>query len=68
MDGSLIYRFMQCFVLCFLTGVQSADVYARYCIHRDYNAICIRGSDEYWTATETKALEENCTPKEICDK
>jgi len=26
------------------------------------------GTDEYGTATETKALEEKCTPKELCDK
>ncbi|KAK4717080.1 hypothetical protein R3W88_015418 [Solanum pinnatisectum] len=26
------------------------------------------GTDEYGTATETKALEVNCHPKEICDK
>ncbi|WJX51011.1 methionine--tRNA ligase [Trifolium repens] len=48
--------------------VLSADVFARYCRLRDYNAIYICGTDEYGTATETKALEENCSPKEICDK
>ncbi|KFK24871.1 hypothetical protein AALP_AA8G035800 [Arabis alpina] len=48
--------------------VLSADVYARYCRLRGYNVIYICGTDEYGTATETKALEENCTPKEICDK
>ncbi|KAM7459617.1 hypothetical protein LguiA_036611 [Lonicera macranthoides] len=48
--------------------VLSADVFARYCRLRAYNAIYICGTDEYGTATETKALEENCTPKEICDK
>lgn len=48
--------------------VLSADVYARYCRLRGYNTIYICGTDEYGTATETKALEENCTPKEICDK
>jgi methionyl-tRNA synthetase len=26
------------------------------------------GTDEYGTATETKAIQENMTPKEICDK
>eukprot|EP00959_Pyramimonas_sp_CCMP1952_P071739 1498527-Pyramimonas_sp.AAC.1 len=26
------------------------------------------GTDEYGTATETKALEEGLTPREICDK
>ncbi|KAG7591221.1 Aminoacyl-tRNA synthetase class Ia anticodon-binding [Arabidopsis thaliana x Arabidopsis arenosa] len=48
--------------------VLSADVYARYCRLRGYNAIYICGTGEYGTATETKALEENCTPREICDK
>ncbi|KAJ6796507.1 putative methionine--tRNA ligase [Iris pallida] len=48
--------------------VLSADVFARYCRLRGYNAIYICGTDEYGTATETKAMEENCSPKEICDK
>ncbi|CAA7027942.1 unnamed protein product [Microthlaspi erraticum] len=48
--------------------VLSADVFARSCRNRGYNAIYICGTDEYGTATETKALEEKCTPKEICDK
>ncbi|KAG5607589.1 hypothetical protein H5410_029081 [Solanum commersonii] len=48
--------------------VLSADVFARYCRIRGYNAIYMCGTDEYGTATETKALEENCHPKEICDK
>eukprot|EP00268_Persea_americana_P037480 TRINITY_DN3710_c0_g1_i12.p1 TRINITY_DN3710_c0_g1~~TRINITY_DN3710_c0_g1_i12.p1 ORF type:complete len:749 (+),score=126.31 TRINITY_DN3710_c0_g1_i12:1066-3312(+) len=49
-------------------SVLSADVFARYCRLRGYNVIYICGTDEYGTATETKALEENCTPQEICDK
>ncbi|KAL0403619.1 UNVERIFIED_CONTAM: putative methionine--tRNA ligase [Sesamum radiatum] len=48
--------------------VLSADVFARYCRMRGYNAIYICGTDEYGTATETKAMEEGCSPKEICDK
>ncbi|KAL1548420.1 methionine--tRNA ligase [Salvia divinorum] len=48
--------------------VLSADVYARYCRMRGYNTLYICGTDEYGTATETKALEEGCSPKEICDK
>ncbi|KAJ9169772.1 hypothetical protein P3X46_017926 [Hevea brasiliensis] len=48
--------------------VLSADVFARYCRLRGYNAIYICGTDEYGTATENKAMEENCTPQEICDK
>ncbi|XP_075077637.1 methionine--tRNA ligase, cytoplasmic [Nicotiana tabacum] len=49
-------------------SVLSADVFARYCRLRDYNAVYMCGTDEYGTATETKALEENSTPKQICDK
>ncbi|KAI3895672.1 hypothetical protein MKW98_025463 [Papaver atlanticum] len=48
--------------------VLSADVFARYCRLRGYNAIYVCGTDEYGTATETKAMEEGCTPQEICDK
>ncbi|KAM1689876.1 hypothetical protein TB2_031128 [Malus domestica] len=48
--------------------VLSADVYARYCRLRGYNTLYMCGTDEYGTATETKALEEKCSPQEICDK
>ncbi|CAD7703829.1 unnamed protein product [Ostreobium quekettii] len=48
--------------------VLSADVYARYCRARGYNAIYICGTDEYGTATETKAYEEGMTCQEVCDK
>lgn len=40
----------------------------RYCRLRNYNCLYICGTDEYGTATETKAIEEGITPKEICDK
>lgn len=40
----------------------------RYCKARGYNALFVCGTDEYGTATETKAIEEKCTPKELCDK
>ena len=48
--------------------VLSADVYARFCRLRGYDSLYVCGTDEYGTATETKALEEGVTPKEICDK
>eukprot|EP00124_Ichthyophonus_hoferi_P000264 Ihof_evm20s9 gene=Ihof_evmTU20s9 len=48
--------------------VLSADCYARYCRLRGYNTLFICGTDEYGTATETKALEEGLTPQQICDK
>ena len=47
--------------------VLSADVYARYCRLAGHNAIYICGTDEYGTATETKAREEGKTCQEICD-
>ncbi|KAL4436391.1 hypothetical protein ABPG77_009953 [Micractinium sp. CCAP 211/92] len=48
--------------------VLSADVYARFCRARGYNCIYVCGTDEYGTATETKALEEGLTCQQICDK
>ena len=47
--------------------VLSADVYARYCRLAGHNAVYICGTDEYGTATETKALEEKKSCQEICD-
>ncbi|QPG73008.1 methionine--tRNA ligase mes1 [Brettanomyces nanus] len=49
-------------------SVLSADIFARYCKRRNYNALFICGTDEYGTATETKALEEHVTPRELCTK
>lgn len=46
----------------------SADVYARYSRSRNKNTLYICGTDEYGTATETKALEDNVTPQQLCDK
>lgn len=48
--------------------VLSADVFARFCRLCNYNTVYICGTDEYGTATETKALEEKLSPQEICDK
>lgn len=39
----------------------SADVYARFARSRGYNCVYVCGTDEYGTATETKALEEGLT-------
>nr|XP_040573838.1 methionine--tRNA ligase, cytoplasmic-like [Lepeophtheirus salmonis] len=49
-------------------SVLSADVYARYCRLRGYNTLFICGTDEHGTTTEKKALEEDVSPREICDK
>ncbi|KAI6050256.1 methionine--tRNA ligase, cytoplasmic [Marmota monax] len=48
--------------------VLSADVFARYSRLRQWNTLYLCGTDEYGTATETKAMEEGLTPQEICDK
>lgn len=49
-------------------SVLSADIYARYAKTRGYNTLFVCGTDEYGTATETKALEEGVTPQQLCDK
>jgi len=51
-----------------LIQVLSADVYARYCRLRGYETLYVCGTDEYGTATETRALEEGITPQELCDR
>lgn len=51
-----------------LIQVLSADVFARYCRSSGYETLYICGTDEYGTATETKALEEGVSPKELCDR
>jgi hypothetical protein len=48
--------------------VLSADVFARYARLAGHNCVYICGTDEYGTATETKAQQENMTPRQICDK
>lgn len=49
-------------------SVLSADIYARYAKNRGYNTLFVCGTDEYGTATETKALEEGVSPQALCDK
>ena len=49
-------------------SVLSADVFSRFCRLRGRTSLYISGTDEYGTATETKALEEKTTPQEICKK
>ncbi len=49
-------------------AVLSADVYARYLRQRSVNVMYVCGTDEYGTATETKAQQEGLTPRQICDK
>ncbi len=50
-----------------LIQMLSADVFARFCRSRGYETMYVCGTDEYGTATETRALQENKTPRELCD-
>ncbi len=50
-----------------LIQVLSADVFARFCRIRGYETLYVCGTDEYGTATETRALQEGITPQELCD-
>ncbi|KAF7543321.1 hypothetical protein G7046_g10025 [Stylonectria norvegica] len=49
-------------------SVLSADVFARFCKARGHQTLYVCGSDEYGTATETKALEEGLEPAALCAK
>ncbi|KAJ3544454.1 hypothetical protein NM208_g3040 [Fusarium decemcellulare] len=49
-------------------SVLSGDVFARYCRARGANTLYVGGTDEYGTTTEARALVEDCTPQELCDK
>ncbi|KZF25702.1 methionyl-tRNA synthetase [Xylona heveae TC161] len=49
-------------------SVLSADVFSKYNKARGRPTLYICGTDEYGTATETKALEEGVTPQELCSK
>ncbi len=50
-----------------LIQVLSADVYSRFCRLRGYDTLYVCGTDEYGTATETRAQEEGKSPRELCD-
>ena len=50
-----------------LVQVLSADAFARFCRLRGYETLYICGTDEYGTATETRAAEEGIPPRELCD-
>ncbi|MCJ1350938.1 MAG: putative methionine--tRNA ligase, cytoplasmic protein rar1 [Icmadophila ericetorum] len=49
-------------------SVLSADVFSRYNKARGRPTLYVCGTDEYGTATETKALEEGLSPRALCDK
>jgi methionyl-tRNA synthetase len=49
-----------------LIQVLSADVFSRACRLRGFDTLYVCGTDEYGTATETKAQEEGVSPAELC--
>ncbi len=51
-----------------LLQVLSADVFARFCRSKGYETLYVCGTDEYGTATETRALQEHVSPRELCDR
>ncbi|MBN2545803.1 MAG: methionine--tRNA ligase [Spirochaetes bacterium] len=48
--------------------VLSADVFYKYCQISKIDSLFICGTDEYGTTTETRAIQEKMTPKQLCDK
>ena len=51
-----------------LVCVISADVYTKFMRLMGRDVISVLGTDEHGTTSETKAIEEGLTPKELCDK
>ncbi|MCL2094329.1 MAG: methionine--tRNA ligase [Treponema sp.] len=51
-----------------LIQVLSADVFARFCRLRGYETLYVCGTDEYGTATETRAAEEGISPSALCER
>ncbi|MDR2900149.1 MAG: methionine--tRNA ligase, partial [Treponema sp.] len=51
-----------------LIQVLSADCFAHFCRLRGYKTLYVCGTDEYGTATETRAAEEGISPRELCDR
>ncbi|UPK97978.1 hypothetical protein LCI18_008913 [Fusarium solani-melongenae] len=49
-------------------SVLSADVFARFSRARGNQTLYVCGTDEYGTATETKALEEGIDPATLCER
>lgn len=51
-----------------LIQVLSADCFARFCRLKGYETLYICGTDEYGTASETRALQEGVEPRALCDR
>jgi len=48
--------------------VLSADCFARFCRAKGYETLYVCGTDEYGTASETRAMQEGVSPRELCDR
>lgn len=44
----------------------SADVFARFCRMRGYHTCFVCGTDEYGTASETRAAKQGLSPAQLC--
>ncbi len=51
-----------------LIQVLSADAFARFCRLYGYETLYVCGTDEYGTATETRAALEGVSPRALCDR
>lgn len=51
-----------------LVCIISADVYTRFLRLKGRPVIYVLGTDEHGTTTETRAIKEGLTPREVCDK
>lgn len=51
-----------------LVQMLSADVFARYSRLTGKKTLYVGGTDEYGTATETRAIAEGTTPRALCDR
>lgn len=50
-----------------MSGMLAADIYCRFHKSIGIDTLFVCGTDEYGTATETKASNMNMTPRKLCD-
>lgn len=68
LSGDVFARYVYCLTERQYAFAINTLLFLRYCRLRGYNVLYVCGTDEYGTATETKAIEEGLTPQQICDK
>lgn len=68
LSGDVFSRYPVILTIIVMISIIITIIMARYCRLRGYQTLYISGTDEYGTATETKALEEGTTPQAISDK